>query len=402
MTLQRRLLLLMLASLGVAALTGILAVLGGSGEILGRLALSGLWFGIGLAFAAAAARWISREEYQRSAAISLGATSVSVLCALIATWADLILMSSTLIGRFAGTSALVIFAGQAIAIMHAMERRPTVRIAMRTAIIVAMLGSVPMLGLIWIPSLGWQYENRLAGMAFSTWLTMVPLAACLAGFPALHRHWRWIGVAAVLVGWALGMVGIWRERSDSPWIIVQCGIIATLVSLCNVCQFPTLPGGWSRLRLVSVCCAFAAAGCFTWINVSEWIKDPRGGIDRVGPESVEVRIGAAFGILAVAGMVSLFIVDRLHRRPNGVRVRQIAGIAAVHCTCPRCQKEQSAPLGASRCVGCGIVLTVGVSEPRCPQCDYALADILTDVCPECGTALPRPGEVMKTLTQAPV
>jgi|GEM_PF-2024808 len=392
MTLQRRLLLLMLASLGVAALTGILAVLGGNSEILGRLALSGLWFGIGLAVALAASRWLKKESTQRAALLSIALVSLAVVIAFGATWAEMFGLGWRATSRLAGTAALVFFAGQAAAIAFAFSANATMRFASRVVLVCIPVGCLPMLLLIWDLLPGWPNENRLAGSAALCWGAMPPLFACLAGFPGRVWHWRWVGIGAVAVGWPLAFYGIWNDFNEPPTVFLECIIIAITVSLANIAQFPVLPGKWYRLRLVSVISVLVSAGFFSYINLLTNIWKRQTFNDE---PLIALKFAGVFAIVGVAGVASLYIVERLTRRPSGVRVAELTGITALHVTCPRCQKAQDAPIGSSRCQGCGVVLTVGVSEPRCPQCEYALLDIVGDRCPECGLDLPRRGEVMK-------
>lgn len=392
MTLQRRLLVLMLLSLGVAALTGVLAMLGGSSEILGRLALCGLWFAIGLAVSIAASRWLKRESTQKAAALSLFMIGVTVLIAFLATWIDVLGGGSRMTGRLAGSAALTGLAGQAAAIILALTRVGAVRISMRAALVLLAAGAVPMLCMIWDLIPGWQYEGRFIGAAFMLWGAMIPTACCLVGFPARPIAWRWIGVLAIGAGLPVALHEMWNESEVLLWFILECVIVAFVVSLAVVAQFPALPGAWNRLRLGAVASALAAAGCFTWLNLVTQFWARNG--NRSGDEFIEARLGGVFAILAVAGTASLYLIERLHRKPTGVATKDLRGISGISVVCPRCDRAQHAPVGSSRCMGCGVVLTLGVSEPRCPQCEYALLDMVGDKCPECGIDLPEKGKAM--------
>jgi len=392
MTLQRRLLVLMLISLGIAALTGVLAMLGGSSEILGRLALCGLWFAIGLAVAIPASRWLRKESTQRAATVSLSLIALTVLIAFVATWIEVLGGGSRLTGRLAGTALLTGLAGQAAAIFLAFARFPAVRLSMRVSLALLIAGSIPMLCMIWDLIPGWQYESRFVGAAFMMWGSMIPVTCCLAGFPERGLPWRWIGVLAIAVGLPTAIHEMWNDSEVLLWFIFQCSIVASTVSIAVVAQFPKLPGLWARLRLGTIAAAVMAAACFTWLNFGTQFWARNG--NRSGDEFIEARLGGVFAILAVAGTAALYLIDRLNRKPTGVVVKDLRGISGISVVCPRCDRAQHAPVGSSRCVGCGVVLTLTVSEPRCPRCEYALLDMLGDKCPECGIELPEKGTPM--------
>ncbi|MFO0838959.1 MAG: zinc ribbon domain-containing protein [Phycisphaerae bacterium] len=97
-------------------------------------------------------------------------------------------------------------------------------------------------------------------------------------------------------------------------------------------------------------------------------------------------IGIA-AILDACGTVAVPVLHRLSRMR--LRERTVTTQLQLQFTCPRCNRVQTQPAGASRCE-CGLRFRIEIEEEHCPRCGYSLYLAASGACPECGAAVVVP------------
>ncbi len=110
------------------------------------------------------------------------------------------------------------------------------------------------------------------------------------------------------------------------------------------------------------------------------------------------EVVATLLIPAGACMLGVFALHKFLeiRRPAAL----VSVPPAIHIRCPRCQKDQTVGLGASRCTCCRLKFSIEVEEPVCPNCHFNLHGLTRPICPVCGHCLDQE-EVPVITVQAP-
>jgi len=224
---------------------------------------------------------------------------------------------------------------------------------------------------IWLPGQWWSHDEWWeTGGAIGAFGLLA--AMCLIG---RGHHWRWLGVAASVVGCAMALVGIWL-KPDSPeeafTIVTSIALVAAHANL--VVRAPLKPGqhwlGWATIGAGIVTAAFVdALVCVQAHDI----------------DSTLGRLAGAAGVLTGCGSLALLVLARLNRavdlEPGSIDMVEMTVI------CPRCRKKQTVPIGDGRCGACDLRINIRVEEPRCRQCGYLLYKLTSDACPECGTPI---------------
>jgi hypothetical protein len=377
MPLQRSLLRLILILLAAAAAAAIAAVFTGSTTILWRVVLTCAEAAVACAVIMRLSRFLERPAQRPAAVAGFASLLLSFGLALFCTWIDLLGFGD--VGRLLGAAFAIAGFGWLGTAGLAMRERADRRLAGDVLAIVsgATLGVV--LAAIWTE---WSLLGRLAAAAGPP-LIVGPL--CLIGEAGWRRPWRFVGVALAVAAAAIGVQQAARARPDDApwqWYTALCAALAA-VTLSNLLMLARLSGGWWWLRAATIVSAFGAAAGITVSALSERTLSWAVFDQTIG------RFTAAAGILAACGTLATVARQRLSRR----FVVDAAGSSfdSVRLACPRCGRAQLAPVGESPCVGCRLLLSVRVSEPRCASCGYSLLDLRDDRCPECGHAIPARG-----------
>jgi len=389
MPLQKQLLRAMLYALALSAAAGVLIIFVPGKEISWRVFGTGMLTSVTIAFAIPAARLMDHPARRVAGLWAMGVIVATYCTALLGVWAGL--FGSSLDDELGFTAFALGVCGIASTCALAALPGAATRIAALTGLAcTAAIFCLIMFG-IWcrlFVSTSTIDENAYmtAGALLGTGLLA---CLCLIGAGTDRAYWRYAGVLAAAAAFAMACYGIWIARSDQGELPVQFIIIAAAAAHANVILRISLPSKQRWLSLATIGAGLATALGATYLNwatagyASGWETNELAG-----------RVFAAAGIATGCGSLAIVILSRYNKRATPLEAAAISTIAAVSLRCPHCQLQQSAPVGSSGCVGCGLILAIKVSEPRCTTCGYNTLNLRGETCPECGAALWPRGKVI--------
>ena len=247
----------------------------------------------------------------------------------------------------------------------------------------------------WCCAVGIVFAIWLIGMSSDSWMWWesvyyiygfgVLAALSLVGVGTDRRQWRWVGVLCSIVACFIGIKFI---DSKEAWPIAPMTVViglAVLVAHANLAlRCPLRPGQrWIAYTTVG---AVALAAIFCDVSVFSHQEMLYAGPLNV--DSLPNRLAAACGIIAACGSLALIILWRSNQKlVLGKRAAAEAldvGALQVTVICPTCQKKQVLGKTGAACSGCGLRMKIILEEPRCESCGYSLLMISSDRCPECG------------------
>ncbi len=232
---------------------------------------------------------------------------------------------------------------------------------------------------IWLPS-GAAFTNpsryhtleRLWGTAATVGGVGLLAVAALVGLGEDRRYWRWAGVVSCVAAAWLGVTSVWGGDIHHENLLALFIAVAFWVALAIPLRRIELKREHRWLRHATLVAGGLAASLWTMLV---W------GLD----EDLGGRAAAACSILAACGTMALGLLARLNRK---VDTRDLPGeLRHITLFCPRCNKKQTVPLGASACRACGIKLEIKAEQPSCRECGYLLYGETVDRCSECGTSV---------------
>lgn len=281
---------------------------------------------------------------------------------------------SELLGT-AGIMVLVTgFAMVFLKLIHAADTR----VAGRTGLVLTAGCLVLSLVAIWMPwraaspsSSYYRVLEQLWGTVISIGVIGLLAVAALVGVGKDRRHWRWVGVASCLGGLWAALGAVWERGTEHENLLALFLAVAFWVALAIPLLHIELKREHRWLRLATLVAGGLAASLWTLLV---W------GLD----EDFGVRAAAACSILTACGIMSLGVLARLGRRLDTQDLPR--ELRTITLFCPRCNRKQTLPLGASACGACGIKLEIRAEQPSCRECGYLLYGG-ADRCPECGTAV---------------
>jgi hypothetical protein len=388
MSLQRRLLLGMLALLGLAAALGVGTIFLPGTDIIGRLAFTLLAAGVVMGAAAPLARRFENIETRTTGAVGLGAAILGFTLMLVGIWGEMF------VGRFVRDelilTALTYVPAAFAGVVAFAFRRGNHRLAALFALATTIAAWASALLGIWRVPLGLSPKEDLFGETCGL-LILAGLCgtASLVSLPASKRWWAWLGALASLAGLGSGLYGIWVTPSRDHTVFLQIFIIAGGVGAANTLLSVPMPAGFIWLGRASAMMAGVTALVASYVNAAT------AGFDRFGVNDLPSRVLAASSIVTVCGVLGVIVVKAFATRVLATHARSIDHVDAVALTCPRCAKPHRAAIGESRCAGCGLIFLLRLAEPRCVKCCYTLLDLRSGQCPECGTlidASPKPAQ----------
>ena len=250
-------------------------------------------------------------------------------------------------------------------------------------IFLAMLGVTGVLGVaaLLLPHLPYKDETLItAGL-----LTVYSLGALATAATMARRRLLILPRGAIvllglsLVGW---LVSVWFERSFTLQIreilnktsgtLTGLGILNLHSAMLFLAQVERMPG-----RLVRIGAIVAASAGVLLLLGGIW--------DMIPDSDWTMRVIGSLFVLGSLGTIAtpiLWRIERLTREQD--EEHTIGRSVPVHLRCPRCGAEQTLPANRTRrCHGCGLKMSIQVSEPRC-QCGYLLYGLPEAACPECG------------------
>lgn len=370
MNLQRILIRVMLWMLAITAVAGVLTIFG-SARVMGRVAGTGALTAVAMLAAFPLSKFLDRDKKRLGGLVGLLGLVLAFMLALVAIWLGLFTTSGDLEARFGASSFTIFAASMLAAFLLPARHSANLSLAATTS-----LASESIVALLFLASIWWKFEDRLAETAVGLLAAAAPAAMALIAPSARERAWRWIGPLAALASFVMSFLGTWFIPSDDPTVYAGVLGIAFVVGYANVVLHLKLPDSALWLRLVAIAAAAATAGGITYISaLSQGFKN--------SPPDMLARFTGACGIVTACATIALMVLLKL----NPTRSDQaVTTIASVWLACPHCGKKFDARVGASACPTCGLLFTIGVREPLCHACQYPLLDLKSEQCPECGTA----------------
>ena len=364
-------------SLGIAALSGILAmILPNSGEIIGRL----IWTAIATAMSSAILLLaIQRYEIQTTRYFGAGLGLLVLLvygCTLIATWVEVLapFRGLDLEQRF-GLTALL-FAGCGSLIITGLLFVESKRLKL-AGYVLSGTWAIPLIGwllIIWIfrqPA----NERFLEHLVYPL-QTLFPLLV----LACIRRHFVYMAVAiafalACCISSQIGLFvtnGSLEENLPLFNIILVTGCISAILGIANVVQFRKIEYSiwwleWLTLLIVSF--AISVLGISVWYGIQNFPE----------PELL-LRLAVGTSILGSTAMIALLVGQSLR-----ASVFSNFDGTGIEGTCPRCQTLLSIPRGKSNCPTCGLRMKLQIESPHCRVCGYDTTKNPTNAaCSECG------------------
>jgi hypothetical protein len=393
MKLDRKILLkLMIAALLLTGASGVLAVLTGSWDVVGRVMLSSLVAAIAAGLMMPIAGWVDDEDTRASGLWGMALIILQFFCFISAIWIDF----SGVEWRLLATGFILFPLGwPAIWIVVAKAGKP-ITLAKAAGLAVLAASSLAFIAGIWWEQLFSPTGNVYVSHDTSwkliatgmVWYAYGALAAiALAGWTLRDKDfWRWLGPLGALTAAGLCTAGIWLEsRERTPVLDISTGLAifgAHAVFLSNLKL-----GANPAMRFVKLG-AILLSGTTIALACAVSISDIQGSWSHV--DTPLIRLSGAGTILSICATLALLITARINR---GVNIDpQTASVLSdlIDLFCPRCKTRQTLPAGDSACRACGLRISIKLEEPRCASCGYLLYKITGTSCPDCGKPITTP------------
>jgi hypothetical protein len=226
----------------------------------------------------------------------------------------------------------------------------------------------------------WALRDRYIVHAFGSTLSLT--GACILMLPGgsilsragAPRALGWAAVGLPAAALVLVLLMIWSDGEETFSRVAGTGAIAAFTAA----QFALLYVMRANEVLRPLYLTALAAASFLALGLFILIWQP----DRIEGE-MAVRILGAVGVVDACSTLVLIVMVRLRRTPHEAAV--IGQVREIHLRCPRCAQEQDLPVGSASCCACGLKIAIAIEATNCANCGYALKDLPSRVCPECGT-----------------
>ncbi len=234
--------------------------------------------------------------------------------------------------------------------LYAIARRTDAAVAARFGQIASFLVFVLLMVGTWSKWLQHARPERWleAGGALALFALLALL--CLIGYGTDRRHWRWLGVAAAGLAFAISAYAIARNIHESSAFFVCVVSVAAVVAHANTMAWcPLKPA--QRWLLWGTIGAGIATGVFVDVGkiTSPWQDEMLG------------RLAGAAAIVGGCGTLAMLVLAKLNQRSVPLKM-SLAELRELKLTCPRCGEKQKLPLGSGECSGCGLLISVTVRE----------------------------------------
>jgi hypothetical protein len=370
MPIQKILLWVMLASLGVAAALGAYSALTAHPDtvyrIIGSLILAAICSGLLL---------VAVRQRTSPAARAAGLTAgMLILCEFIIGMG----MIWNLLDdeRTAELMGSLMLTGLLAVVLVRLLGFPSARVAGAAGLALDATTLGLWITAIYQPMARWNTHLFEDGWSVA-WMGL--LAVCsLVGIGKDRWHWRWLGIAAAVAA-CYGMI---RTR-EFDWFTEPLPLligVAAVLGHANLVLRAPLRGGQRWLALATIA---AGVGTAAAINANDYVSPHR---YAVGVSDIYIRLAGASGILAGCGTLAVAILARINSKTEPAPSPMLKS-SSVALDCPACGQHLNVGKNPAACSGCGLLISVKLEEPRCAACGYSLLMLKSDHCPECGTAV---------------
>ncbi len=305
--LRRIILRIMLGALAVSAGLAVLGVLIKSDtELSFRMIGTGVAATITSALLLASCKSLDSEKYRRTGLLVMALILAEFMLVLIALW-DPLRMTGTFRSEefLAITAAIFPVAWVPGAMFFHVRQLRGGRLAgllgmaaSGLALVFFVFGTWGEGTRTWGPPMNWMYWET----GWACWFFAFASAACTGGVGVDHRHWRWIGLAAAVLSFALGLHDIWHNRQTVSTLFTVSTTLAILIGHANLVWLCKLNPGQRPLRWLTTISAWTAGATFDYAIVENLNED------------LIWRIAMAAGICGGCGTVAVAIVAAFNRR----------------------------------------------------------------------------------------
>jgi hypothetical protein len=387
--LKRQFMRAMVIGLGVAAVTGGLAIFTRAGWMVGRIAGTAAVLVVAVAFCLTVIGKLENPKTTRSASIALWIIAFSTFAFLVPIWAPMLGLRKT--EELWLSAIFIAVAGGVSALMIQALVEPWSRLAGAVGLLMTAVTFVTAMMAAW--------SNRHASQeqigATAAWIgCMMPvICMCLVGAFTDRRYWRWVGVIAGLAAMILALRRTWVTPAtgyyQEPSAIIQLVTVAALTAHTIIIDRVPLNPNRRWVALAAMACALFVA---ILMSIITWQNE---GWERSNGDDVLPRALMAAAFVGACATIAVPAVYGMERRKSVLQSgAPRKEITAMSLTCPHCKAAQESPVGTSRCIKCGLMISLAFAEPKCEGCGYSLLDIQGELCPECGLKSPPRGVVL--------
>jgi hypothetical protein len=391
MTMQARLVRAMLAALAIAACAGVLAVFIPGSELFARVGATCVVTAVVIGLSLHGVARLDRRNPPRSVLVSLGGIVAAYICAVLGIWVTWL---NNGIGWSLVLSAPVfLIFGAMLGAAISLKDRKVSEVASRVSTFMLIASGAAFLVAAWGPAYSsssfsgtFDIAMHAAGTGWVILLWAIATGCCLLGVGVDRHHWRLIGLACAAAAGILTIATIWNDQPLWPRLAMQCGIIAVLLSHANLMIRCVLPASWKPIIHVAIAATALAACVASYLALTIAYEQVEWGLPG--------QVLAASVILSGCATLGAVILQRVNSKSSNPVVETPSRFTSIKLECPRCATAQTAPIGSSGCIHCGLLLNIQISTPCCAGCGYVTLDLKSQTCPECGATLNAPGSLL--------